>query len=98
MVDSKESYKFDPEVKGLNNLQKLANGEQWSRNKKTEEGPKRRYQRYMYTFWGGGFKGHFSKQNVLFCGLEMVQGGREGGGGAGGDWSLSLPLSSCLAL
>ena len=49
---------------------------------KTEEGPKRRYQRYMYTFWGGGFKGHFSKQNVLFCGLEMVQGGREGGGGS----------------
>lgn len=55
--------------------------------KKTEEGPKRRYQRYMYTFWGGGFKGHFSKQNVLFCGLELVQGGREGEGegeGAGG--------------
>ena len=41
----------------------------------------------MYTFWGGGFKGHFSKQNVLFCGLELVQGGREGEGGgrAGGD-------------
>ena len=68
--------------------------------KKTEEGPKRRYQRYMYTFWGGGFKGHFSKQNVLFCGLELVQGGREGGGGAGGrglkPQSSSLKLSGSV--
>lgn len=62
--------------------------------KKTEEGPKRRYQRYMYTFWGGGFKGHFSKQNVLFCGLELVQGGREGALKLSGS---VVPGGGCLA-
>ena len=52
----------------------------------------------MYTFWGGGFKGHFSKQNVLFCGLEMVQGGREGGAGGRGlkPPSSSLKLSGSV--
>lgn len=66
---------------------------------KTEEGPKRRYQRYMYTFWGGGFKGHFSKQNVLFCGLELVQGGREGEGEGEGAGGRGLkPQSSSLKL
>lgn len=64
---------------------------------KTEEGPKRRYQRYMYTFWGGGFKGHLSKQNVLFCGLELVQGGREGEGEGAGGRGLK-PQSSSLKL
>ena len=49
----------------------------------------------MYTFWGGGFKGHFSKQNVLFCGLELVQGGREGEGAGGRELK---PQSSSLKL
>ena len=66
--------------------------------KKTEEVPKRRYQRYMYTFWGGGFKGHFSKQNVLFCGLELVQGGREGEGGGRAGTEASVFLSQAVWL
>ena len=51
----------------------------------------------MYTFWGGGFKGHLSKQNVLFCGLELVQGGREGEGEGAGGRGLK-PQSSSLKL
>lgn len=68
--------------------------------KKQRKGLKEGIRGSCIRFGEGGLRDIFPNKNVLFCGLEMVQGGREGEGGAGGrglkPQSSSLKLSGSV--